>query len=71
MPGQLQNRGPMAQPIQQQLSMQQQRGAKRNSTSPGEEVRYLYLFFFISHPIYLLGLLAPDAAPKRTVPPGA
>ncbi|KAH9971663.1 hypothetical protein BGW80DRAFT_429398 [Lactifluus volemus] len=37
MPGQLQNRGPMAQPIQQQLSMQQQRGAKRNSTSPGEE----------------------------------
>ncbi|KAI0247909.1 hypothetical protein BJV78DRAFT_1285203 [Lactifluus subvellereus] len=37
MPGQLQNRGPMAQPMQQQLSMQQQRGAKRNSTSPGEE----------------------------------
>ncbi|KAH9066844.1 hypothetical protein EDB87DRAFT_1588558 [Lactarius vividus] len=34
MHGSLQNR---AQPMQQQLSMQQQRGAKRNSTSPGEE----------------------------------
>jgi hypothetical protein len=39
MHGPLQNRGPLAQPMQQQLSMQQQRGAKRNSTSPGEEVR--------------------------------
>lgn len=35
--GQLQNRGPMAQPMQQQLSTQQQRGGKRSSTSPGEE----------------------------------
>ncbi|KAF8273141.1 hypothetical protein EI94DRAFT_54011 [Lactarius quietus] len=39
MHGPMQNRGPLAQPMQQQLSMQQQRGAKRNSTSPGEEVR--------------------------------
>ena len=38
--GQMQNRGSMAQPMQQQLSMQQQRvGGKRSSTSPGEEVR--------------------------------
>jgi hypothetical protein len=37
--GQMQNRGQMAQPMQQQLSMQQQRVGKRNSTSPGEEVR--------------------------------
>ena len=38
MHGQMQNRGPMAQPMQQQLSLQQQRGGKRSSTSPGEEV---------------------------------
>jgi hypothetical protein len=37
--GQMQNRGPMAQPMQQQLSMQPQRVGKRSSTSPGEEVR--------------------------------
>jgi hypothetical protein len=37
--GQMQNRGPMPQPMQQQLSMQPQRVGKRSSTSPGEEVR--------------------------------
>ena len=46
----LQNRGPLAQPMQQLLSMQQQRGAKRNSTS-GEEVRG------IQHPSHGVGCL--------------
>jgi hypothetical protein len=37
--GRLPNRGPMTQPMQQQLSLQQQRVGKRTNTSPGEEVR--------------------------------
>jgi hypothetical protein len=37
--GPLLNRGPLPQPMQQQLSMQQERGSKRNITSFGEEVR--------------------------------
>lgn len=38
--GRLQNRGPMTQPpMQQQVSLQQQRVGKRTNTSSGEEVR--------------------------------
>ncbi|KAI9507670.1 hypothetical protein F5148DRAFT_999071 [Russula earlei] len=68
MHGQMPNRGPMPQPMQQQMSMQQQRVAKRSSTSPGEEVRHHFHWSYhdvCQHPS------APNLTQKRPVPPGS
>ena len=68
MHGPLQNLESLAQLMEQQLSIQQQRGAKRNSTSPGEEVRRISTSHGVGQLDRLIPLSARNATQERRVP---